>query len=203
MTVESRGTSNANDRGSAEARRQRKTWLFEVWAADRVMVEFDYVPGIGRDGDTFWGDLPVGRDGDTFWDDLPVGSDWSGQGGYVRERPLVRCFRCGKLCDWDSVEIDRIKPGAEGGRYTKSNIRPCCSACNKVLSGEWTKKRNAKQKLRNQQARIRRAERREAAALTDATDNPTVGMASPVRPTTFASAEPATTGLPRLSPGSR
>lgn len=28
------------------------------------------------------------------------------------------------------MTVDRIKPGAEGGRYTRDNIRPACGHCN-------------------------------------------------------------------------
>lgn len=39
----------------------------------------------------------------------------------------VRCYRCGCLLDWYTVTIDRIKPGAKGGRYVRGNIRPACA----------------------------------------------------------------------------
>lgn len=152
MTVESRGTSNTNDRGSAEARRQRKRWLFGTWAADVDVVTYDE-----------WRELSTAllRESGTFnspqWQiaDAPIGmvAVRSGLG-----RPVVRCFRCGTLCDWESVEIDRIKPGCEGGRYAKNNIRPVCGPCNKVLAGEWVKRRNAKRKATNARRRQLRAE---------------------------------------------
>lgn len=147
MTVESRGTSNTNDRGSAEARRKRKTWLFDIWGADVDVVTVrelrELVDQMRADGLIQWQDEVIAIRGLVGWVGVHKGLG----------RPAVRCFRCGRLCDWDSVEIDRIKPGAEGGRYTKSNIRPVCGCCNKILAGEWVKKRNAKRAARNQRRR--------------------------------------------------
>lgn len=161
MTVQYRGTSNTNDRGSAEARRRRKTWLFEVWGADVDVVtreEFGHLwDGIS--------DAYLAH----FTETWMIWVETTGlpeQQGVLEDvlavhrglgRPAVRCFRCGDLLDWESVEIDRIKPGCEGGRYTKNNIRPICERDNKILSGEHVKRRNAKRKTRNAAARERRA----------------------------------------------
>lgn len=52
--------------------------------------------------------------------------------------PLVRCFRCGLLMTEEQMTIDRIEPGAMGGRYTRDNIRPACGGeggCNQSLGG--------------------------------------------------------------------
>ena len=62
----------------------------------------------------------------------------------------VRCFRCGTaLTEWGEVvpghgltermTVDRIIPARDGGRYTRGNIRPACSFCNR-----WRKKRQTK-----------------------------------------------------------
>lgn len=148
MTVDSRGTSNTNDRGSAETRRRRKQWLFETWAADWDVVDSDEARTLSAE---FQRDN-LGALGVSFRAGYIVDQDtWVVERGLGR--PAVRCFRCGTLLDWDSVEIDRIKPGAEGGRYTKSNIRPVCGCCNKTLAGEWVKRRNAKRKAANQRRR--------------------------------------------------
>lgn len=40
-----------------------------------------------------------------------------------------RCYRCGTLLDLDTLTVDRITPGALGGTYRRSNIRPACSSC--------------------------------------------------------------------------
>ena len=49
--------------------------------------------------------------------------------------PLVRCFRCGRLLEENEMTIDRVEPGAMGGRYTRDNIRPCCSWDNESAGG--------------------------------------------------------------------
>lgn len=41
-----------------------------------------------------------------------------------------RCYRCGKLLILRTVTVDRIIPGARGGRYVRNNIRPACAKCN-------------------------------------------------------------------------
>lgn len=41
-----------------------------------------------------------------------------------------RCYRCGGLLTEDTVTVDRIVPGCEGGTYRRENIRPACSDCN-------------------------------------------------------------------------
>lgn len=47
------------------------------------------------------------------------------------DRPgLVRCYRCGWYLHRDTVTVDRIVPGSQGGRYTRGNIRPACQFCN-------------------------------------------------------------------------
>ena len=158
MTVESRGTSNTNDRGSAEARRQRKRWLFETWGADVDVVTPAEMDDL---------DYEFFMDGLDDLSRVGLFTAFITDGVYVLPkglgRPAVRCFRCGRLLDWDSVEIDRIKPGCEGGRYHKNNIRPVCGPCNKVLAGEYVRKRNAKRKKRNEQARARRRDAKQTA----------------------------------------
>jgi len=73
-----RGTSNSNDRGSAEQRRRRKWWVLE----------------------------------------------WFGDG------ETAPCYSCGEMLTYDTLQIDRIVPGALGGTYAKGNIRPACGPCN-------------------------------------------------------------------------
>lgn len=48
-------------------------------------------------------------------------------------RPAVRCARCQKILDLDTMTIDRIIPGAYGGRYIRSNTQPACKPCNSVM----------------------------------------------------------------------
>ncbi len=47
-----------------------------------------------------------------------------------------RCYRCGKLLTVDTVTVDRIIPGCQGGTYRRSNIRPACSECNSITGGK-------------------------------------------------------------------
>lgn len=47
-----------------------------------------------------------------------------------------RCFRCGLLLDESTLTIDRIIPGAHGGKYVRNNIRPACLACNSSLGSQ-------------------------------------------------------------------
>lgn len=50
----------------------------------------------------------------------------------VMEVPTCRCYRCGKLL-WDgTLTVDRIVPGAQGGSYRRTNIRPACASCNSI-----------------------------------------------------------------------
>lgn len=41
-----------------------------------------------------------------------------------------RCADCGEVLAYDTVQADRIVPGALGGRYTRDNIQPMCGPCN-------------------------------------------------------------------------
>lgn len=44
--------------------------------------------------------------------------------------PACRCYRCGQLLTVDTVTVDRIRPGCQGGTYRRDNIRPACGTCN-------------------------------------------------------------------------
>lgn len=46
-----------------------------------------------------------------------------------------RCYRCGWLLYNETLTVDRIVPGAKGGRYVRSNIRPACAGCNSETGG--------------------------------------------------------------------
>lgn len=78
--------------------------------------------------------------------------------------PACRCYRCGKLMNYETMEVDRIVPGCmktpkypNGGTYVRENIRPACWICNKVTGNEVKAQKAAKRKKRNEQARARRA----------------------------------------------
>lgn len=99
-----RGTTNRNDRGSAETRRRRRAWLVATYRADVDVFEFVI------DGS------PMQRRSLT----VPLGSG----------EAACRCYRCGVLLTVVTVTVDRIKPGIEGGTYRRNNIRPACGGCN-------------------------------------------------------------------------
>jgi hypothetical protein len=40
------------------------------------------------------------------------------------------CFACGVTLTHITLTVDRIVPGALGGRYVRGNIRPACRRCN-------------------------------------------------------------------------
>lgn len=39
------------------------------------------------------------------------------------------CHECGVALDFETIYVDRIVPGEQGGRYTRDNIRPSCCTC--------------------------------------------------------------------------
>lgn len=39
---------------------------------------------------------------------------------------------CPGTVTFDTLSVDRIVPGIEGGRYTRDNIRPSCLPCNSL-----------------------------------------------------------------------
>ncbi len=102
MTVvrSARAEASRNERGSSEDRRRRREWLVRTFEADRWLR---------RDG---LGQLDTVLPGSRF--------------GVLS----CRCFRCGFLLTVDTVTVDRIKPGCQGGTYRRNNIRPACGPCN-------------------------------------------------------------------------
>jgi len=104
-----RGTTNGNARGGTEERRRRREWLVLTYRANRDVI---YI-GL-RDGSHLIVDVDPGTEGSS---------------------PACRCYRCGCLLTVDTVTVDRIKPGCQGGRYTRDNIRPACGRCNSETGG--------------------------------------------------------------------
>lgn len=105
-----RGTTNGNARGSAEGRRRRREWLVQTYRADEdVWVLLD------RDGQPM------------FYIGVQVGTEGA--------QPACRCYRCGLLLTTETVTVDRIKPGCQGGTYRRENIRPACGPCNSETGG--------------------------------------------------------------------
>lgn len=49
---------------------------------------------------------------------------------------IVTCYLCAVPLDEDTLTIDRIIPGCEGGRYVRGNIRPACPICNSSTGGQ-------------------------------------------------------------------
>lgn len=49
--------------------------------------------------------------------------------------PACRCYRCGTLLTVDTVTVDRIIPGCQGGTYRRNNIRPSCQPCASATGG--------------------------------------------------------------------
>jgi hypothetical protein len=114
-----RGTSNSNDRGSAEQRRRRKQWLLETYRAD-VDLRLMHDPTVATL------DLTSGRPVcQLLW--VPV---QRGEGV-----PAARCFHCGDLLTFETITTDRIIPGCFGGTYRRNNIRPACAKHNSELGG--------------------------------------------------------------------
>lgn len=102
--------TNAYDstRGNVTDRQRRKEWLLKTYAADSAIA----IPARFRVELI----IPVSKidqyrlDGDTVME-------------------CCRCYRCGKLLTIETVTVDRIIPGCEGGTYRRNNIRPSCSEC--------------------------------------------------------------------------
>lgn len=45
------------------------------------------------------------------------------------------CYLCLALLSYETLTVDRIVPGCEGGRYVRGNIRPACGRCNSATGG--------------------------------------------------------------------
>jgi hypothetical protein len=103
-----RGTTNRNARGGSDSRRRRREWLVTCYRANRDVITID---------------LPYGP--------VVVDVDPGTEGA----QPACRCYRCGVLLTVDTVTVDRIKPGCQGGTYRRDNIRPACGPCNSETGG--------------------------------------------------------------------
>jgi hypothetical protein len=100
-----RGTSNSNKRGGSEQRRRRREWLVETYRADV----------------------------DLIWDTVRVVDQITTKVG--AGMAACRCYHCGRLLTVDTVSVDRIIPGCQGGTYRRNNIRPVCEKHNSQLGG--------------------------------------------------------------------
>lgn len=111
-----RGTSNGNARGSTEDRRRRREWLVVTYRADVDALTCCY---------------PALEVAHVLAVPLGAGS------------PACRCYRCGVLLTAETVTVDRIIPGCQGGTYRRANIRPACGSCNSETGGRTRRKRRA------------------------------------------------------------
>lgn len=109
-----RGTTNRNERGSTTDRRRRREWLVQTYRADVDL----------------WVDESQ----------YPAGVWWD---YHADAQPACRCYRCGVLLTVDTVTVDRIIPGCQGGTYRRSNIRPACGPCNSETGGALPRKGRA------------------------------------------------------------
>lgn len=124
-----RGNSNGNLRGGSDARRRRRAWLLETYAADIRLIKVTYIDGstevVSAPHLEWWlkfihTDTLMIRmnDGPA----LPVAA--------AEEIPTARCYRCGILLHDGTITVDQIKPKALGGTYRRENIRPACGKHN-------------------------------------------------------------------------
>ena len=116
LDVTRRGTTNGNVRGSNEERRRRRQWLVETYRADvdAPKPEHNAPPTNEEEAEAFF-----------HLEEVPLG--WG--------IPACRCYRCGVLLTEDTVTVDRIIPGCQGGTYRRNNIRPACGSCNSREGG--------------------------------------------------------------------
>ena len=110
-----RGTTNSNVRGSSYTRRRRREWLIATYRADVDVIRAGLHPD-----DSCYADSTLGH---------PIGMC------PACSEPTCRCYRCGALLTVDTVTVDRIVPGCQGGTYRRTNIRPACALCNSETGG--------------------------------------------------------------------
>ena len=112
-----RGTSNSNARGSTASRKARREWLVETYRANMDMSVAK--PGVVERVERL---APTGLRLNLSEDTIVV--------------PACRCYRCGTLLTVETVTVDRIIPGCQGGTYRRSNIWPACGSCNSETGGK-------------------------------------------------------------------
>lgn len=99
--------SNAYDstRGNVTDRQRRKQWLLDTYRADVDVLPYQHPLSDGTV--------------EVRWEAvcLDVGVK------------ACRCYRCGCLLRLETLTVDRIRPGFQGGTYRRDNIRPSCSDC--------------------------------------------------------------------------
>lgn len=50
------------------------------------------------------------------------------------------CYRCNVALTMDTITVDRVIPGRDGGTYRRDNIRPACGPCNSETGGALARK---------------------------------------------------------------
>jgi len=55
---------------------------------------------------------------------------WHGNG------ETVPCYRCKAELTYDTLTVDRIVAGMDGGTYARDNIRPACGNCNSITGSQ-------------------------------------------------------------------
>lgn len=127
-----RGTSNSNQRGSAESRRRRKAFLLETYPADRKAVRVTFssastCPTMLRGTTkTVFPTTPGLSRIKALYESLPYIET-------IEVLPTARCFHCGDLLTYETLTVDRIVPHCKGGTYRRNNIRPACLKHNSEL----------------------------------------------------------------------
>lgn len=129
-----RGTSNSNKRGSSEQRRRRREYLVETYRADVDLITHYLRDPEGSLVQEVQGIAPADQwaeyDGDTE----------------IKVEQVCRCYRCGALLTVNTVTVDRIKPGCQGGTYRRENIRPSCPGCMSRTRGKLGAAQRAKKR---------------------------------------------------------
>jgi hypothetical protein len=119
------GRCNTNERGSSYCRRERKMWLLTKFSDGRCMCghvqnRHKTLPYAGNHIACRHCECP-------------------------KYRPRVPCWECGAWVWFDTMVVDRIIPGEQGGRYTRDNIRIHCPKC----SGRQGQKRTIEKRYGN------------------------------------------------------
>jgi hypothetical protein len=132
-----RGVSNGNERGSSKARRSRKIFLLETYAADVRALKVTF-----EDGEVVTVLSKSSEDFDRVWKTESDAMRDHGDPVEIEEVRCCRCYRCGKPLVFETLTVDRIVPGCrktaefpKGGTYRRSNIRPACGDCNSETGG--------------------------------------------------------------------
>ena len=149
MTVMHRGTSNSGKNGSAENRRKRKRWLIQTYRADVDVLVIPRGATGGPEAELLGDYLDrLLQDPETkrqvhyqHADDLDGPHVWTVPRGLGEG--ACRCYRCGRLLWFCTVEVDRIHPGwkkskkyPRGGPIAGKTTRPACERCNKITGNE-------------------------------------------------------------------